>query len=192
MKALRLSKTAWLILSAGVFLVVLAGLGVTRNQQLKDEAVVQDELAIAETRLANMDTSGLSARIETLKTEIDLNQAQLDDAVARLDKTVISADVAEELYKIAEFSSVEIMNFTSTPIAQDKLSGVGVSQTGVSARVLGTLGDIVGFIKNVNSTFTTGYIRTASIVIDEPPQTGIDVDAPSEGTITLIIYSYEG
>ena len=44
MKGLKLSKTSWLILSAGVFIVVLAGLGLTRSQQMKEQTKVADEL----------------------------------------------------------------------------------------------------------------------------------------------------
>jgi hypothetical protein len=35
MKGIKISKTGWIILSAGIFVVVLAGLGITRSGQVK-------------------------------------------------------------------------------------------------------------------------------------------------------------
>lgn len=192
MKKFKLSKTSWLILSTGVFLVILAGLGLTRSQQIQDQAVTQDELDISSMRLSNSATSELRYRIEEIQQQIDMGKAQLDDAMVRLEKTVISADVTENFYSIAEFSNVEIMQFNSSPIASSSLGGVRVSQTALNARVVGGLREVIDFIVNINNSFTTGYIESATLQIGSPPVDDEDTLAVTTAAINMIIYSYEG
>ena len=192
MSKLKLSKTSWLILSAGVFLVVLAGLGLTRSQQLESLDVSTEELGMATQRLGNLDTSDLKRRIEALNESIAVGQAQLDDAITRLDKSVISADVAEDFYEIAFSSNVIVQNFSSTGIASDELEGIPVSQTAVTASVSGTLGDVISFIINLNTSFRTGYIDSAGLGITLPVDPDKDLEAETSASIRMIIYSYEG
>ncbi|MCJ7605032.1 MAG: hypothetical protein MUO19_03240 [Dehalococcoidales bacterium] len=192
MNKLKLSKTSWLILSAGVFLVVLAGLGLTRSQQIQDQVTVQDELSISSMRLSNSNTSEMRYQIEELQQQIDMGKAQLDDAIARLEKTVISADVTEDFYAIAEFSNVEVMQFNSSPIAQSSLVGVRVSQTAISAQVVGNLGEVIDFIININNSYTTGYIQRATLQVELPPSDNEDILSVTRANIDMIIYSYEG
>jgi hypothetical protein len=191
MKSLKLSKTAWLILSAGVFLVILAGLGLTRTQQLGDLSASSDELEIATMRLASLDVTDLRNRVEELQEKITLGKADLRDAVNRLDKSVISADVAEDFYDLAGENGVFVDLFTSTAISSDTLEGIPVSQTGVTARVQGTLAQVVDFIINVNTSFRTGYIRSAELHLALPDDPEIDADALTNATIQMIIYSYQ-
>ena len=54
MKKLKLSKTSWLILAAGVFIVVLVGLGLTRSQQIREQSGLDDELSVTQKRLDNL------------------------------------------------------------------------------------------------------------------------------------------
>ena len=54
----------------------------------------------------------------------------------------------------------------------------------------GTLEDVVNFIINVNTSFRTGYIQSATLSIGDPPQPELDADALTQGSIQMIIYSY--
>jgi hypothetical protein len=190
MKNLKLSKTSWLILSAGVFIVILAGLGLTRSQQLQDLSTSTQELQIAAKRLSTMDTTDLKAQVDSLQEQITLGQADLADATSRLNKSVVSADVAEEFYSIAEASGVVVNSFTSTPVSAQSLQGIPVSETAVSGQVKGTLKQVIDFITNVNTSFRTGYVKSASLQLDTPPEPGMDADADTNASIQLIIYSY--
>ena len=190
MKNLKLSKTSWLILSAGVFLVILAGLGLTRSQQLGELSSSTDQLKIASTRLNNLDTTDLKNQVESLQEQISLGQADLKDATSRLSKSVISADVAEEFYDIADSSNVTVASFTSTPISSNSLQGIPVSETSLSGRVQGTLEHVIDFIINVNTQFRTGYVKSASLSIDNSSPDEVGVDALTSASVQIIIYSY--
>ena len=190
MKNLKLSKTSWLILSAGVFLVILAGLGLTRSQQLQDQSTSTDELQIATARLAKIDVTELKNQVESLQEQISLGQADLKDATSRLSKSVISADVAEEFYDIADSSNVTVASFTSTPISSNSLQGIPVSETSLSGRVQGTLEHVIDFIINVNTQFRTGYVKSATLQIDSATDPELGQDAYTRASVQMIIYSY--
>ena len=67
MKYLKLSKTSWLILGVGVFIVALAFLGITRSQQAQEQSRLDDELEMSQMSLANMQISDLQAELAALE-----------------------------------------------------------------------------------------------------------------------------
>lgn len=190
MKGIKLSKTSWLILSAGVFIVVLAGLGVTRNQQIQQQSVAQEKLDLAETRLGKYDLTQLRYRVEELSRLIEEKKTEVEEARVRLDSTVVSADVVEQFFAIAEFSDVSVSNLSDTPISNSDLSGVDVQQTSLSSSVNGTLENVIDFITNLNHNFTTGYTVTAQIRVVEIPDDD-DMQGTASCTVQIFVYSRE-
>ena len=181
MKGLHLSKTSWLILSAGVFLVVLAGLGLTRYQQMQEQNTLGDELELSEKRLAALKTAQLSQQLEDLRVEVEENQAQLEEAQARLHQTVLSVDVTDELFKIAEYSSVNITEMSTTTISQAEYEGITLSTISIAAKVSGTDENMVKLVASLNNDYVTGNIEVAQISFCQ-----------EETIINMIIYSFEG
>jgi hypothetical protein len=205
MKGLKLSKASWLILSAGVFLVVLAGLGLTRSQQMKEQSKLGDELSQYEKRLATMQTTQLTQQLENLSGKIDESQSLLKNAKARLDQTVISVDVADEFFKVAAYCSVNITNLSTTLIAQTNYAGIPISTISLSATVVGEKKNIINFIDTVNNDYITGNINSAAITFQrlpgaQPPEE--DTPPTGEGdtlesglaqaSVNMLIYSCEG
>jgi hypothetical protein len=204
MKGLKLSKASWLILSAGIFLVVLAGLGLTRSQQMKEQSKLGDELSQYEKRLATAQTTQLTQQLENLKAKVDESQSQLKNAQARLDQTVISVDVSDEFFKVAAYCSVNITTLSTTLIAQTNYAGIPISTISLTATVTGEKKNIINFIATVNNDYITGNINSAAITFQNPPETPSEEDAPPSGegdilesglaqaSVNMLIYSYEG
>jgi hypothetical protein len=193
MKGLKLSKTSWLILLAGIFLVALAGLGLTRSQQSKEQASVQNELSTTEKLLAASQTTQLSQQLENLKAKLEDSQAQLKEAQSRLHQTVISADITEKFFRIAESCSVNITSFTTSTILQAKYQNVSFSEAMLSARVVGKATDIVNFVIALNNGYVTGAVQSAQLDVEAPIDGAALSESPfSEGSISMNIYSYEG
>jgi hypothetical protein len=208
----KLSKTSWLILSAGVFLVVLAGLGLTRSQQMKEQTKVAGDLDLATKKLATVQTSSLSQQMETLKTKVDESQALLNDARAHLRQTVVSVDVTDQFFQVAAYCSVNVTTYSSTTIAQAKYDGVTFSTISLMAQVSGLKTDIVKLVLALNDSYITGNVQSAEITFGGPPdeeetEEG-EVDGGDEGdagaapdatissgyakaTISMLIYSCE-
>ncbi len=209
---LKLSKTSWMILAAGVFLVILAGLGLTRSQQVKEQTKVAGDLDLATKRLATIQTGSLGQQLETLKTKVDESQALLDDARAHLHQTVISVDVTDQFFQTAAYCSVNITNLTTTTIAQAKFDNVTFSTISLSAAVQGEKTDIVKFIIALNDGYVTGNVQSAQVTFSsasagdtsgggevtdgESADAGTAPDATispgtATATVSMLIYSYE-
>lgn len=181
MKSLHLSKTSWLILSAGVFLVVLAGLGLTRSQQMGEQNKLGAELELSEKTLAALKTAQLSQQLENLKVDVEESQTQLEEAQARLRQTVVSVDVSDELFKIAEYCSVNITEMSTTTISQKEYGGITLSTISLTAKVKGTDENVINYVASLNNDYVTGNLETAQINF-----------CKEETTITMLIYSFEG
>jgi hypothetical protein len=204
MKGIKLSRTSWLILSAGVFVVILAGLGVTRSQQVQEQASMNDELSLSKTRLDKIDVTTLKRQLDDLNQQVESGQAQLDDARKRLRQTVVSVDVTDELFKIAAYSGVTVMNLTTSTIADKTLEGIGLKTISLNIQAKGDLDKIVNFVINLNNGFATGYVQSAQISIPTPEseQDGdsggngevVEETAQDETTVSvqMVVYSYEG
>ncbi len=203
-KGLKLSKTSWLILATGVFVVILAGLGVTRSQQLREQARMSDELSLSETRLDKFSVTDLKRQLDDLNQQVEEGRTQLSEARERLRQTVVSVDVTDEFFKIAAYSGVTVMNLATSTIADDKLEGIGLKKISLNAQAKGDLDKLVAFVINLNNGYATGYVQSAQISIQaagaeptgESEGTGDETEAPPEdGTtaaVQMIVYSYEG
>ena len=187
MKGLKLSKTSLLILSAGIFIVVLGTLGVTRSGQMKEKETLSENLSSTSTRLENIEVSNLKVQLTELQEQLQESQEQLTEAKDRLRQTVISVDVTDKLYEIAEYYDVTITIMGTTVIQQMNFSGVNCSVISLNAQVEGTLSAIIDFITGMNNNYTTGFIRTFQIAVGEET----DGDT-STASINMIVYSYEG
>jgi len=183
---IKLSKASWLILSAGIFVVVLAGLGVTRSQQLQQQSKLDETLAMSESRLSKIEVTQLDQQLETLGKQVAEAEAQLSEAKDRLRQTVVSVDVTDKFFVIAGYSNVAVQNISNTAIQKTTLGGVGVSTMSVSARVTGAVEDIIDFVINLNSGFTTGVVKSATITVVSG-----DDEAGSSAAIQMVVHSYE-
>ena len=186
MKGIKLSKTSWLILAAGVFIVILAGLGLTRSQQLSEQNQLDEALASTTARLSMLEASQLKLEEAELRQRLDETMVEFEEAKDRLHQTVVSVDITDELFRIAEYSDVEIMSMMSSAQSDGKLGPIPCLTTSISANIRGSTSDLIDFVLNLNSGYTTGIVRSVNISIPE------DTSDNSTAAITLFIYSYEG
>ena len=192
MKGLKLSKTSWLILSAGIFVVILAGLGVTRSQQLKEQSVLEEELTLSSMKMDTIQVAHLRPQLDELLQRIDESETQLEEVKDRLRQTVVSPDVIEKYFAIAEYCDVEIQNLSNSVILNNDLAGITCSQTNISASVTGDVENLVDFLIAMNEGYTTGYVQSAHITIAEETEETSELEPESSATFQVIIYSYEG
>jgi len=187
MKYFKLSKTSWLILAAGVFVVVMAGLGITHSQQLSEQGKLDDELSIAQTSLNKLHIEALQLKLEELQQTAEETQLQLDEAVQALDQTVVSVEITDEFFSIAEYCGVLVINLSTSPIVPNIYEGIGLSSTSLHAAVEGATPNLINFVESLNNDFTTGLIK--EVQIDIPPSSS---DETPSASVKMIIYSYEG
>lgn len=179
---INLSKTSWIILSVGVFIVVLAGLGVTYSQQLKSSSEANEKLEVTEMRLRQFNIEELQSQKAILQEQRDDLTSQHDVGKTMLVQQVASIDVTDKCYEIAAESNVVIVDIGTTDVKTETFYNLPCEMISVNVVVRGELSDMVDFIINLNEGFSTGYIVTVQTVMGDTPYTSVQ----------LVVYTYEG
>ena len=168
MKKLKLSKIAWLILSAGVFVVVLAGLGFTYSGQKTEQKNLKEEFETSKIRLEKTQDIGVQQQqLDQLKERLVDSQSRLAEARDKLLQAILSVDVVEKFFQIAESNNVMVMNIGTTKIQTTTVNGVECSRIAINCMIEGELLDIIDFIINLNENYITGYVVSAQISVSE-------------------------
>jgi hypothetical protein len=186
MKKLKLSKMAWLILSAGIFVVVLAGLGFTYSGQKSEQNTLKDELEVSKARLEKTQDTGTQQQIDQLEERLVDSQTRLDEAKGKLLQAILSVDVTEKFFQIAESSGVSVRSFGTTDIQSTTVSGVACTRIAIHGLVEGEVLELVNFIVNLNQNYITGYVTSAQISV------GGETSGDSTANIQLEVYSSKG
>ena len=184
---MKLSKTSWLILSIGLFVVIIAGLGLTCSQQLQAQSQLDQELGVAEMRLNKLGVDELRLKQEDLQRQLDERTVELAEAKDKLRQTIESINVTDEFFEIAQSCYVEIESISSSNIKTDKLEDINCSIITLNAAVEGKVSNIINFVTKLNNDFTTGIVKSAQMSIPE-----ITDDEEPKVNINMVVYTYEG
>jgi hypothetical protein len=187
MKGLKLSKTSWLILSAGVFVVVLAGLGITRFGQISDNTKLSEELSVSAARLENVNLTPLQVQLAELSEQLQDSDSQLAEVKNRFIQSIISVDVVDQFYEIAYYYGVKVKSIGTTKMQGDRYQGVNCIVISINASVAGTLSEIIEFVIGLNNNYSTGFVRSVQINI-----TDATADEGTIANVMMVAYSYEG
>jgi hypothetical protein len=187
MKSIKFSKTGMVILSAGVFVVVLAGLGLVRSGQAKQQTKLNTDLATSELRLNKVDTSNQQVQLNELNQQLEDDKQQLEDIKGKLVQKIASVDVSEKYFEIAKFYSVNVSVMGTTTLSHGTYDGVTCNVISLSGSVSGNLKDVIDFIVGLNNNYATGFVETVSLTIDQEKE--VPTGAAS---VNVVVYSYEG
>jgi hypothetical protein len=179
---MKISKATWMILGAGIFIIVLSGLGVARYGQVQERDKVSEDLAVNTVRLNKLQVITPQAQIDELQEEVNDVQSQTEDIKTRLVQSIISVDVADKFYEIAGFYSVNVTSLGTSALSEQPFADIPCEVISLSASVSGTMENIVDFVKGINDNYTTGFIRSAQLELKDP--------AESFASIQMIVYSY--
>lgn len=183
---LKISKTSLKILLIGIFVVAIAGLGLTRSQQIRAQNQVGDDLTVAQTRLDKLQVKDLNQQVEDLQARLDQSKAQLGIAKDKLRQTVESTDVTDKFFQMAKSGNVAVMSISSAGKKSEKQEGINTMDITLDAVVTGAVPDLINFVIKLNTDFTTGIVEQARISIPEG-----DAEIPTL-KILMVIYSYKG
>jgi len=181
---MKISRASWVILASGVFIIVLAGLGMTRSGQMAAEDKLAEDLQVAQARLSNLQVTQLQTQINEYNAQLNDAKSQADDILQKLKQTVISVDVAEKFFVLADYYGVTINNITTSSIAQQPFASVNCETISLSASVSGELENLINFIIGLNNNFSTGFVRAA--------QLSINGEEASGASVQMTVYSQKG
>ncbi len=205
---MKLSKTSWLILTAGIFIVTFASVGAARSQKIDEQNRLQEELAVAELRLSKLQFEELSSQQEELEKQLSQIISRSEAIQGMLSPPTASIATSDTLFDIAETSGVEITEIASSEPVSDDLEGITYSALPFTVRVEGDTHRLIDFIINLNDNFKTGVVKSVEINIPEATENGGETgEEPAEGqsgegeteelerpsaSIRLVIYTYQG
>lgn len=164
-----------MILAAGVFIIVLAGMGVTRSGQIKEYDALSANLSVTGVRLNNLQVSQLQAEMNEYEAQLEDTLEQVVEAREKLLQSVISVDVAEKFYDIAYSCNVIVENLSTTVIAEERAVNIDWDTISLSGKVIGEPEDIVKFVLALNNNFSSGYVKAAQLRYTGVPVPVVDV-----------------
>jgi len=186
-RTMKLGKTSWIILTAGILIVAFASLGAARYQQLHQQNQLEDELSVAELRLDKSSLKQLYTQQDELEKQLGETAIQLKIAKDNLTQSIESIDVTDSLFEIAEACGVEIIEIGSSGVASGELKGIDCFATRLAIRVEGNVPNLIGFITKLNNDFISGLVESAEISISGM----IDEGNGSSANIRLVVYTYQ-
>jgi hypothetical protein len=184
---LKLSKTSWLIIIIGFFIIVLIGLGIVRSQQVHEQNELNEQLALTRSKMQLIQLEQLSHRQGELERQLSETDSKSESAKKILSQPVRSVTISDFLFDIAEANSVNITEINSSGLASEELAGVTCSVLPFTAKVEGELTNLVSYITKLNSNLATGFVKSVEINVPETSST----KKPS-ANIQLVIYTYQG
>lgn len=184
---MKLSKTSWLLLAVGIFIIAFVGLGAVHYQQVQQENRLDDELALAQLKLKGIKLEQLSYQQEELEKQLGQTISWSGTAKAILSQPIRSVATSETLFDTAAVYGVEVTEISSPGLASDELEGITGSVLALTVRVEGDVSDLISFIIKLNNNLTTGVVKSVEISVPETTSEG-----KSSANIQLVIYTYQG
>lgn len=205
---MRLSKIAWLILGAGVFIIALVFLFILYSNQASDEEQMEKNLADAQALLPQLmaQSEDWQNQVTELQSQLAQEESALEESMARFPEAVESIEYSEELFMIAHDCNLEVVKVSAiaphdeevedTPIIYSVTDlVVEVSPAAAPpfpltiAYIDDTVADMLDFIDTI---VNGGYFTAATIekVVFEIPEVSESVKPVA--IIKLSIYAYEG
>ena len=183
---MKLGKTSWLLLTIGVFIIPLAGLGAVRYQQVIQQNQLNEELTSAELKLNGFQLEKLSNQQGELENQLSQTESQLEAAKAILSQPLGSIATSNILFDVAEACGVTVTEISSSGWASDVLEVIPCSVLSLTARVEGDVPKLVSYITRLNGDLTTGVVKSVEIIILETTS-----EEKASANIQMVIYSYQ-
>jgi hypothetical protein len=199
---MKLGKTSWLILGAGILVIAAVALYMVYHEQVRERRQLSDSLAAAQhTFLAAGSEQGAQQR----------QLAHLEGELARLADTVIQAEYllahtkgtfpeavgsieyGEILFNLADDYRLILTSLTASEPSDQMVDGVTYSVASYSLHVEGRVADLLDFINRLTRSehFASAAIGPVSMTIPGPPAEG-EEERPASATISIVIYGYYG
>jgi len=187
MKLIKLSKTGWLIITGGVLVIAIAILGTIFFQQIQQQTELDEELIKVQTVLGKTQTKELVSQKTDLEAQLGEATSQRGILQNMLSSPIKSSTVTRTLFDIAEGHGLEVVEMTSSVPSRGNLEGVDFSLVLLTARVEGNAPNIIDFIIDLNSHFSTGIIRSVHVTI---PDNSTEEKAAVD--VSFVVYTLGG
>ena len=184
---LKISKTTLFLLMIGIFLVLLASLGMAYGGQRKEQSQVNQELSLAQLMLAKYSPDELSSQQKDLESQLAQIESKVQATKAQLNRSMENFQIADTLFMLAEASDVEVIEISQSAPTTGEVEGNTFSGLRHSVTIEGDVSNLISFIFELRQEFSTDVTESINISIPE----GQEDEKPS-ASINLVIYTYKG
>jgi hypothetical protein len=167
----KLSKTTWILLVAGVILIAGTSLGVIRSQQVDQQNQIESKLNQARQKLEVLNTSDLQIKKEELTLQITGVNTQIDTTLGKLSIPEDNINATDRLLKSAQNFNVNITNISSAGETAGEIDGITSNVLPLSIQATGSISNIANFVCNLSQEFPTGIVKTVQLNTKKPEPT---------------------
>ena len=206
----RLSRTAWIVLGAGIFVIAFAALYMLYSQQGREQQRLESEIGLAQATTSRVDSEKkdwesqlikFQGELAQVESELSLAKSRLSRSQASLPSSVESIEYGERLFLIADGWMLKITSLTSSEPSDEEATDITLTVTSFRVTVNGQVDDILGFVNTIaaDPNFTNATVKLVDMNVPEPltdeekeeltPEEIDERETPS-AIITLAIYSY--
>lgn len=177
---MKLSKTTLLIITAGVLIIALAGVGVRYSQKAHEQNQMKEQLTSAQSRLNGIQLEQLSAKQTELEKQLSLAIAQFEAVKAPFSTLAGSTTTISTFLDVAYTNGLKVTEIKSPGPAEGELEELAFWVVPLTAKVKGDTSDLINFLLELNSSLVTGVIQSVTIQGDDAAE------------IKVVVYTYRG
>lgn len=193
---MKITRTTWLLLALGVFVIAFATLFVIYSHQASQNKDLKNDLAKAEASYPQ-----LALQIRDLESELAERQSELTAALSNLSEveakfpaSVQSFDYYQRLLAVAANCNLNVSSLTVSGPRQQKVDSVAYQVTTFDITVAGQVSGILDFTHILATTedFISATIEVVNISIPRSPSGQEITSQQSDATLRLDVYAYRG
>ncbi len=186
---MKLTKTALIFLVVGIFVILVASLGVAYSYQGQEQSQLNQQLSIAQLALEKYLPQQLSSQLRELERQLAQAESQLGGAKTDIHQSIESIEVTDTLFEVARTCDVEIIGISSLGMTSKELEGFTYSTLSLRVKLEGDAPNLINFILKLSEKFPAGLVKW--LEIDIPGVTEEELEKPS-ANLELCIHTYEG
>ncbi|MFH1031955.1 MAG: redoxin domain-containing protein [Chloroflexota bacterium] len=160
---MKFNKKTLLLIILGGLVIIAVSLTLFRYQRIDEKNQLNNKIALAETRLKNIQPDELSSRIKELESKLAQTEEQYKDAQAISPGQITSVSATNQLFEIARGYGLEVTNLDVSGSSNGNLEGINFSIMSLKAKIKGTAPDILNFVSNLNSQFRRCVVKSIAI-----------------------------
>ena len=190
---MRISKTTWLVLVVGIFIIAAASLSVAYFRRDKEQAQLSEELDVAQTRLNKIQIEPLISQKEALQEQLVDTVSKMEDARDTLAQYMPSIIAGGNLFDIADECGVTIMEMRSSGLSSGNLVDINCALLPFILNIEAEEVDqVIDFVVRLNTDFITGVVKSVELTYPDLNDEDATGEEPITARIEMQIYTYEG
>jgi len=184
-KPLKISKPARWILTIGILVILLGGLGLNYARQKTEQSELNANIAQAQQDFIKYtmehQAQQYTAQKEDLQTRLNQANSRIASAQSALRQYTESIEINDALFEAADEANVTITSLTSSSPKVEELNSIACQAFTLSITAKGEVVALLNFVDKVSQRFSTSDINSVEIDVLEKPTI----------VLGLKIYAYE-